>query len=189
MAKKRKSTAKRKSTKAKPKKSRRKSKKVKRKPSRSFDSRWYSPGSGPASSEKVFIKSAELRTLIVQQLGRKLSSNLSLHLADNEYYCPPLANAKEIITNSEVNRNTWVEEKFDCDDFAHVLKGHFAEAAYKNGDRRKPHCFGIVWGSLPDAHAINWMVTDDLKLRFIEPQDDRIFLPRRTDKDIYFMLG
>lgn len=184
MAKKRKSTAKRKSTKAKPRKSRRK-----KKPSRSFDARWYSPGSGPASSEKVFIKSADLRTLIAQQLGNKLASNLSLHLADNEYYCPPLANAKEIISNSEVDRNTWVEEKFDCDDFAHVLKAHFAEAAYQNGERRKPHCFGIVWGLLPDNHAINWMVNDDLKLRFVEPQDDRVFRPRSTDKGIYFMLG
>jgi hypothetical protein len=41
---------------------------------------------------------------------------------------------------------------------------------------------------LPGHHAINWMINSDMKLRFIEPQNDRIFMPRRTDRDIYFML-
>jgi len=69
-----------------------------------------------------------------------------------------------------------------------MLKNYFAEAAYKNGRRRAAHCCGVVWGSLPTPHAINGMVNSDLKLRFVEPQTDRIFLPRRTDKEIYFML-
>jgi hypothetical protein len=41
---------------------------------------------------------------------------------------------------------------------------------------------------LPGPHAINWMVNDDKKLRFIEPQSDEIFFPRKTDKEIYFMI-
>jgi hypothetical protein len=41
---------------------------------------------------------------------------------------------------------------------------------------------------LPKPHAINWMVNADRKLRFVEPQDDKIFPPRENDKDIWFML-
>jgi hypothetical protein len=32
------------------------------------------------------------------------------------------------------------------------------------------------------------MINSDLKLRFIEPQNDRVFAPRATDRNIYFML-
>lgn len=160
-----------------------------RKRKREFTPRWYVPGTGPRASDKVFISSSELRELVAKQLGAKLAKSFGFYLADAQYYCTPIADARRIIRASRVDRNTWIEETFDCDDFAHVLKAHFAEAAYKTGERRKPHCFGIVWGSLPRPHAINWMVNSDKKLRFVEPQNDKIFFPRRTDKGIYFMLG
>jgi hypothetical protein len=41
---------------------------------------------------------------------------------------------------------------------------------------------------LPEAHAINWVVTDDGKLRFIEPQTDRVYRPQKNDSGIWFML-
>ncbi len=159
-----------------------------RKPTRDFACKWYTPGTGPAASAKVFISSVELRELVANQLGPKLARSFGFYIADARYYCTPADDAREIIRASKVDRNTWTEDKFDCDDFAHVLKGHFAEAAYKNGERRKAHCFGVVWGSLPGPHAINWMVNADLKLRFVEPQNDRRFFPRASDRDIYFML-
>ncbi len=159
-----------------------------RKPKREFVSRWYTPGTGPRESAKVYISSADLRELVANQLGRKLARSFGFYIADAKYYCTPVDDAREIIRASKVDRKTWTEEKFDCDDFAHVLKGHFAEAAYKNGERRSAHCFGVVWGSLPGPHAINWMVNADMKLRFVEPQNDRIFFPRALDRNIYFML-
>jgi hypothetical protein len=158
------------------------------KPKREFIPKWYTLGSGPPESSKVFISSADLRELVANQLGPKLARNFGFYVADAEYYCTPLDDAREIIKKSKVDRNTWTADKFDCDDFAHVLKANFAEAAYKNGERRKAHCFGVVWGSLPGPHAINWMVNADLKLRFVEPQNDRVFFPRKSDRDIYFML-
>ena len=160
-----------------------------RNPKRDFVSRWYTPGTGPAESAKVYVSSVDLRELVANQLGPKLARNFAFYIADAQYYCTPVDDAREIIRASKVDRNTWTEEKFDCDDFAHVLKGNFAEAAYKNGERRRAHCFGVVWGSLPGPHAINWMVNADLKLRFVEPQNDRVFYPRASDRAIYFMLG
>ena len=151
--------------------------------------RWHAPTPGRTpASEKTYIKAAELRVLLTKALGKKLADQYTMRFADGSYFCPPLSEAKKIIKASRLDKKTWVEERFDCDDFAHVLKAHFAEAAYKNGKRRAAHCFGVVWGSLPTAHAINWMVTDDLKLRFVEPQSDAIYSPKSTDKDIYFML-
>ena len=151
--------------------------------------RWHTPNAaGSRTAPKTYITAADLRVLLTKSLGNKLHQQFSLRLADARYFCPPLKDAKEIIASSLLDQKTWTEERFDCDDFAHVLKAHFAEAAYKNGSRRAAHCFGVVWGSLPGPHAINWMVNDDLKLRFIEPQSDEIFRPRATDRNIYFML-
>ena len=160
---------------------------VKRKSPLSFMRRWHKPHVGPARAKK-YITSTELRRLIPQQLGPKLARNFGLYVADGKYFCTPIADARQIIRASAVDRKTWVAERFDCDDFAHVPKAHFAEAAYKDGTRRAAHCFGVVWGFLPGHHAINWMVNSDLILRFIEPQNDRIFRPRATDRNIYFML-
>ncbi len=155
--------------------------------SKKFSRRWHQPAQ-ETRLDKTYIPASDLRTLISRQLGDKLGRNFGLYIADSEYYCPPVADAREIIQNSAVDRHIWVSERFDCDDFAHVLKAHFAEAAYVEGKRRAAHCFGVVWGMLPGPHAINWMVNDDLKLRFVEPQNDNIFFPRESDKDIWFML-
>jgi hypothetical protein len=152
-----------------------------------FRRRWHKPKPG-TRDDKKFISSADLRTLISRQLGEKLDRNFGLYIADGEYYCTPVDDAREVIENSALDRQTWVRQRFDCDDFAHVLKAHFAQASYADGKRRAAHCFGVVWGMLPGPHAINWMVNDDLKLRFIEPQTDEIFFPREDDKDIWFML-
>jgi len=152
-----------------------------------FVRRWHKER-GRSDALKVYITDDELRRIIADQLGPKLNRSIGLYIADSEYFCTPEEDAREIIAQSTLDRKTWVEERFDCDDFAHVLKAHFAEAAYKDGKRRAAHCFGVVWGMLPGPHAINWMVNSDGVLRFVEPQTDEIFLPRGIDRDIFFML-
>jgi hypothetical protein len=149
--------------------------------------RWHKPSVGRAAAKK-YITGTQLRQIVARRLGPKLARHFGMYVADAKYFCTPLKDARQIIRHSAVDRKTWIRDRFDCDDFAHVLKAHFAEAAYRDGRRRASHCFGIVWGLLPGPHAINWMVNSDLTLRFVEPQNDKIFLPRRTDRDIYFML-
>ena len=61
----------------------------------------------------------ELRELVARQLGKKLSKSFGFYISDAKYYCPPLKDAREIIKKSRLDKKTWVEEKFDCDDFAH----------------------------------------------------------------------
>ena len=155
----------------------------------SFERRWHSPTpEEDAPARKIYIKAKEVRRIVTEQIGPKMAKSFQLYTADSEYFCTPEKDAQQIIAESSLDRKRWVSERFDCDDFALVLKAHFAEAAYVDGSRRAAHCFGIVWGNLPGPHAINWMINDDMKLRFVEPQNDDIFSPRDTDRDIYFML-
>lgn len=137
-----------------------------------------------------YISSQEVHQIVRQQLGAKLVNNYKFHSPDGKYYCPSVEYAQKVIQWSSVDRNKWVKERFDCDDFALVLKADFAKCAYKSQQIKAPFCFGIVWGQLgypPGPHAINWMINDDRKLRFIEPQSDQIYFPRSNEHGIWFM--
>ncbi len=156
--------------------------------------RWHQPASAsvspsPSPRDKVFVSSQEVRQMIAGSLGSRLAEDFRLFLGDNQYYLPPLEDAQEVIQNSGLSRATYMPESFDCDDFAMVLKAHFCEAAYKDFQRRPPHCFGLIWGELPHVHAVNWMITDDGRLRLIEPQTGEVFEPRHDTRNITFMLA
>lgn len=151
--------------------------------------RWYSPKERNGR-RKTYLNADDVRELVFKELKGKLAKNLSFHLADEVYYLPPLEDAKEIIEASELNLKEWIEERFDCDDFALVLKARFAEAAYKDGKRRAAHCMGIIWGMFSEGpHAMNWIVTEDKKLHLIEPQTNEIFYPSKDDNDVWFIMG
>ena len=137
----------------------------------------------------LYISADELRQLINDKLSGKLSKHFNLLISDTEYYCPPLAKAEQTITAGTLKHRQWIANRFDCDDFAHLLKASFIEETYLNEQLRAAYCFGIVWGFIGGKpHAINWMVNSDGRLRFVEPRNDEIFYPRDDFQDIYFML-
>ncbi|NEP06717.1 MULTISPECIES: lectin MOA-related protein [Okeania] len=84
--------------------------------------------------------------------------------------------------------------RFDCDDFALLLKADFAKNSYQSNNLNHSHAFGILWGNWINngGHAINWMINEDCKLRLIEPQNDNVFFPNDPDGElfshIYFMF-
>jgi len=139
----------------------------------------------------MIIPGEKVMKILRRDLSGKWSKNRKVAqlLADDEYWAGPEEAYFKIIKQSKVDQEKWIAEKHDCDDFAHLLKADFIEAAYKDGKRRRPYCFGIVWGMLPRLHAINWYIPDDLKLRFCEPRNDKVFYPRETDKDIFLVLA
>jgi hypothetical protein len=145
---------------------------------------WY----GLPGEDGIYLLDKHVRDIIKSKLKNKLKSGYKIRLADKKYFCPKLTDADAIIKATHVNQRVWISERFDCDDFAILLKAEFVKDAYRQGDRRAAHCFGVVWGSLPGPHAIDWMINDDMKLRFIEPQNDSVYFPKKTDKGIYFML-
>jgi len=146
---------------------------------------------------EMFISRNDLRKLVKKELKGKLEENYGLYMADSKYYCPPFKDAQQIIKRSKIKEMATIrgKERFDCDDLSLLLKARFAREIYF--DKTKPnfaHCFGIVWGMLPFPfpHSLNWMVTvdgnGDKKLHFVEPKNYDIFIPRKGDKNIYFIL-
>lgn len=143
---------------------------------------------------------AELRSFIETELRNLLSENLCLKMSDFNYYLPSFKTAKEIIDNSKMKQLAGPfdaktrGERFDCDDFSLLLKARFAYAAYRDREKYQnaPHCFGIVWGMLPFPfpHSMNWMVTEDRRFYFIEPQRQKIYTldECRGFRHIDFML-
>jgi hypothetical protein len=141
------------------------------------------------SAQGIYLSRNEVEKIIEKHLAGKLKSGYKINLGDARYFCPTLSDAQKIVNYTSVNERIFITRRFDCDDFAFLLKAEFVKDAYREGKRRAAHCFGIVWSYLPVHHAMNWMINDDMKLRFVEPQNDQIFFPRTTDKDIYFMMS
>jgi len=135
-----------------------------------------------------------LESLLIDKLGDKLTTDYKIYISDHKYFRPPEKNSEEIIFLSRVYDRRFFDDKFDCDDFALMMKAHFVEAAYKDNGRRDAICFGIAWGLLseddPDeVHALNWMfVKEHDEIIFVEPQTGDRFEPRDNDRDIYFIL-
>ena len=140
--------------------------------------------------DRVVIDSYRVEKIIKKTFGRRFTRDFYLQLADEEYYCPPLSDIRKLVKQNKIDRLTYSAEKFDCDDFAVSLKSIFIKHAYKNKERRYPHCLGIIMGgkllgNIP--HAINIVISNQLKVYLIEPQEDKIFRPRKSDREIYFI--
>lgn len=150
--------------------------------------RWTEAAAAPRPA-KVYVSNEEVRRILASVLNGKLAEDFRLFLGDNSYYLQPLADARTVITNSGLSRAEYMPETFDCDDFAIVLKSHFCEAAYKDFERRPPHCMGLIWGELPHVHAINWMINDDYRFRLIEPQTGEVFELKPEHRNVTFMMA
>lgn len=133
---------------------------------------------------------------LVDVLGDRLVKYLEdceIYTADGAYYCPTRKVAKEIVQNARIDQNEYIEERFDCDDFAHLLKGAFIEDVYVGGRRSMPWAMGIVWGFRP-PHAMNVIVLsngreDDWDVRIVEPQNGIFYRPESKKlRGIYLIL-
>jgi hypothetical protein len=83
-------------------------------------------------------------------------SDMDYRLCSGEY----IDNALAI---DDTNRQTYVNEKFDCDDFAYRLMGQLCVPETSD------LAFGIVW---TDVHALNLFIDNQKKIWFVEPQSD-----------------
>jgi hypothetical protein len=161
--------------------------------------RAYHPGIGDhfyttsmAEIEAVAPKigNKKLKKLLEKRLD-DFMKDCEIYTADKSYHTPQEHIARMLVDRSQVDQETYISEKFDCDDFAHLLKTEFIKDAYTNGLRRLPYALGVVWGAKP-AHAMNIIVTSNgkrRKLRIIEPQTGAFYLP--SDKkldDIYLIV-
>jgi hypothetical protein len=74
-------------------------------------------------------------------------------------------------------RRPWIAERYDCDDFAYVLKAFTSAVAYVNSGLTYGLSCGIIWGKFSwvgEFHACNWIITSDRTFQLIEPQTDSL---------------
>jgi len=123
--------------------------------------------------EKIFSKN-------IRQYIRKdvivLTSKLRVYVVDDDYKLPSLEQIKAFLKHNKVNKNKFVKDKFDCDNFAVQLWGRFNE--YAPG-----YAFGYAISS---KHVFNIMIDANRDLYVIEPQSDKIIpMKEALKKSLY----
>jgi hypothetical protein len=125
---------------------------------------------------------AQIEAFIRQSLAGKLASPNLIRLGDASFYVPTLAELRAIIARSQGHRKQYTAERFDCDDFAYVLKGEFSSHFYEASNLVCGIAAGIIWGLfswIAEFHSANFGITSDHGFVLIEPQSgnqpDKLF--------------
>ena len=142
-----------------------------------------------AHPEGVEKKSEEISAILNGALDGKLHKSYSLRLGDSSYYLASEAEVKQILNSTSRERRSWIAERYDCDDFAYVLKAYSSSIAYINDELKLGLCCGIIWGKfawISEFHACNWFITSDNGLILIEPQNDQIYSPSDCEGSVTF---
>lgn len=85
----------------------------------------------------------------------------------------------EVLRNDPLDKEQYVSETHDCDNFQLRLAARWAEPDLS------PGCFGVAnvahrlveTGEFIEAHAINWFCDTNRNVWFVEPQSDHIYTP------------
>ena len=115
-----------------------------------------------AASEKVFTKADALAAI------RKVAPLVVPILLDNRYWAVDHAAWDAMIKAYGPDRNAYVKERYDCDDFAFAFKGGMGHRYEVNG-------VGIVI-NYAQHHAYNLLLVNDngvCTAEFVEPQQDQ----------------
>lgn len=133
-----------------------------------------------------------LDQLIRARLTDKFTHAAVLRFGDECYYLPSRRELALILRESQPERRRHMLERYDCDDFAYAIKGEMTAHAWETDDLRYGLCVGLAWGRfdwMPVAgHAVNWAVTSDEALWFIEPQTDDIYPHERCTGGIRLLI-
>jgi len=89
----------------------------------------------------------------------------SLWLSDNQYTLCHYDDVAYVLAYSQVNKLSYKSEDMDCDDFAAALWGEFSVPPWSK------LAIGYLW---TEVHALNCVVTEDMKFLFMEPQTDEL---------------
>lgn len=131
----------------------------------------------PSTRGRV-VSAAMLEVVLRRQLGSRLADQAHVRLSEGLYLLPPLVDLMTLFAASHRDRTQWLEERAACDDFAYALRGEIGAHAFQVGELRIELCLGLAWGCFDWAegsHAVNWFVSEDGELRFVEPRHDDIY--------------
>ena len=133
------------------------------------------------------VSATHLRRELRAQLNNRMNKEVVIILAD-QYYTPiSIERVAQIYNNSDIKNFKYEPDRFDCDDYSVVLKSKVVKAVKKDRKAIYAYAFGIVFGNIPTPHAINWFMTPERKILFIEPQSGEIFDP--IGKNIVFLFS
>ncbi len=138
------------------------------------------------------LTTGALDSLIGAAFAGRFDAYPAIRYGDSVFYLPTLAEVRRVLVASQLDRRTWLQDRFDCDDFAYVLKGEMSAHAYDTAERRLGLCFGMLWANfdwVEGFHAVNWVVTSDESIWLIEPQTDDIYPHARCTGGIALLLA
>ena len=88
-----------------------------------------------------------------------------IYLSDAWYWLCSDADIETFLGIDRTNKDQYVAEEHDCDDFSYRLMGQLSIPEWSGV------AFGIVW---TDKHALNCFIDEAGKFWFIEPQTDKL---------------
>jgi len=110
------------------------------------------------------------------------SFNAQLWLSDNTFMLMDTNSLRTFLNVNPVDKRKYITEFSDCDDRCYELMGDVSTW-------HPAGAFGMVWGNRATdgaGHAWNFFIDEFKKVRYVEPQEDRIFEPS-TEK-IWVMI-
>ena len=123
------------------------------------------------------LSADDVRVILRDALGSRLNPHVLIILSDEAYTTINRDQVLKAFKISNLGTKEYRPEVFDCDNFAFAMKAVVDEEGRKLWSLSYEYAFGIVYGSIPTPHAINWFITSDLEVLFIEPQSGEIFAP------------
>jgi len=102
--------------------------------------------------------------------------NLHIKPTDNIYQIPTLKDIKNFLKTSVIDKIRYIKEALDCEDFAELLKCELRKIALGNltFGTMEVNLYGKDFNGTFGAHALDIVLTQDNKIRIIEPQNDNL---------------
>ena len=117
--------------------------------------------------DKLRKKVGKKKTPSLKRILRKATKCRHVYIPDKHMDLVDDADAKEFLEQDLTDRETYVLERFDCDDFARNVYNHARNYGLKV--KKKNWCWAEIWIA---KHALNLYVNQDMKVVFIECQTD-----------------
>ena len=95
-----------------------------------------------------------------------------VYISDRYYHVCPKKAVEDFLASDPTEKERYVTETYDCDDFSFRLMGQFHIKPYS------ALAFGIAWSKI---HAYNIFISIDGEVLLVEPQTDQIIKPSKEE--------
>jgi len=128
---------------------------------------WFSKSKLGKPSPLVDVEYTELMSTLRAELGE----SCVIYIYDSKYKLTSLTEYARFISQDDTDKESYISEYLDCDDFSIRLYGQFSIKHWSSLP------FGILISNTPMftyPHAVNIFVDDNLDVWIVEPQNDNI---------------